>query len=75
MNYNFISCIVVVALVIMTCSVSFSILEEKRLEALSNALSEASIKGINPIAVRCAFAKSADTICIVYASKNRDIEK
>ena len=41
---------------------------------MSEAVKEASNKGINPIATRCAFADPNDTICIVYAAKSQYLQ-
>lgn len=74
MKYNLISGIVAVTLVLMTYIVSSGMVEHKKVLAMSQAVSEASSRGINPIAVRCAFAKSEDNICIVYAAKNPHLQ-
>lgn len=74
MNYNLLSVVVSVAIVSITYIVSTGITEHKKVLAMSQAVSEASEKGINPIAVRCAFAKSEDNICIVYAAKNPQLQ-
>lgn len=37
-------------------------------KAIERNIENAIVKGIDPLAVRCAYAKSNDTICIVYAS-------
>lgn len=74
MKYNLFSGIVAVTLVLITYITSSGIVEHKKVLAMSQAVSEASSKGINPIAVRCAFAKSEDNICIVYAAKNPTIQ-
>ena len=54
---------------------SYSVLETKRIESLQASLESATSRGINPIAVRCAYAKSDDTICVVYASKTASVVK
>ena len=73
-RYNLFSGIVAITLVLITYIVSSGIVEHKKVLAMSQAVSEASNKGINPIAVRCAFSKSEDNICIVYAAKNPTIQ-
>ena len=74
MKYNLVSGIIAVTMILITYIVSSGIVEHKKVLAMSQAVSEASSKGINPIAVRCAFAKSEDNICIVYAAKNPTIQ-
>ena len=71
---NIFTSIIAVTLVLITYIVSSGIVEHKKVLAMSQAVTEASNKGINPIAVRCAFAKSEDNICIVYAAKNPTIQ-
>ena len=74
LKWNLFSTIISIAVVSITYIVSNGITEHKKVLAMSQAVSEASTKGINPIAVRCAFAKSEDNICIVYAAKNPHIQ-
>lgn len=74
MKYNLFSGIVAITMVLITYIISAGIVEDKKVVAMSKAVSEAADKGINPIAVRCAFAKSEDNICIVYAAKNPTIQ-
>lgn len=73
-KWNLFSTIVSIAIVAITYIVSSGMVEHKKVLAMSQAVSEASNKGINPIAVRCAFAKSEDNICIVYAAKNPTVQ-
>jgi len=37
-------------------------------KAIEKNIENAIVKGIDPLAVRCAYARRDDTICIVYAS-------
>jgi hypothetical protein len=74
MNYNLLSVVVSASVVAITYITSTGITEHKKVLAMSQAVSEASTKGINPMAVRCAFAKSEDNICIVYAAKNPNLQ-
>lgn len=73
-KWNLFSTIVSIAIVAITYIISAGIVEHKKVLAMSQAVTEAADKGINPIAVRCAFAKSEDNICIVYAAKNPTIQ-
>lgn len=74
MNYNLLSTIYCICIIAVTYIVSNGITEHKKVLAMSEAVSEASNKGINPMAVRCAFSKSEDNICIVYAAKNPNLQ-
>ena len=42
---------------------------------VSDAIRVASERGVDPMAVRCAFADSKDTICLVYSAGVRDGSK
>ena len=39
-------------------------------KSIERNIESAIVKGIDPLAVRCAYAKRDDTICIVYASSH-----
>ena len=70
MKYELIGFYAAVVLVAASMFGSWAVLEGKRLQSLQASLESATARGINPIAVRCAYAKSDDTICVVYASKS-----
>ena len=69
MKYEYSFAIIGLALVLLAALVSDNIIEDKRITALSSSIETASARGIDPVAVRCAYATTNDTICIVYASK------
>ena len=69
MKHELLSAIVGGVAVIISAIVSYNIIEEKRIAALSSSIETATARGIDPVAVRCAYATTNDTICIVYASK------
>lgn len=55
--------LVVVSIVIATCM--YYLTDRKLMAAnIENAIS----KGIDPLSVRCSYAKSDDIICVAYAS-------
>lgn len=70
MKYEFVGSIIAITLVIIATLISYNLMEDKRLQALQSSLESSTSRGISPIAVRCAYAKSNDTICVVYASKS-----
>jgi hypothetical protein len=41
------------------------------LKSLERNIESAIVKGIDPVAVRCAYSRSTDTICIAYGSASR----
>lgn len=69
MNYQYISTVIAVTLVIISGFVAYNNYNEKQLASLEKSLENATSRGINPLAVRCAYASSTDNICIVYAAK------
>ncbi len=70
MKYEYLGVIIALTIVGVAALISNNLIEEKRIQALQASLEISANKGISPIAVRCAFAKSDDTICVVYASKS-----
>lgn len=74
LNYNILTIMLAVSMVAITFIISHGTTELKKVVAMSEAVKEASNKGINPIATRCAFADPNDTICIVYAAKSQYLQ-
>ena len=70
MKHEVICSIIALVIIFVSGFVSYNIIEDKRLQALQSSLESSASRGISPIAVRCAFAKPDDTICVVYASKS-----
>ena len=75
MKHEYIVTVIAVTLVLIAGFVSYINLEDKRLASLEKSLETASARGINPVAVRCAFASSNDNICIVYAAKQVTVKE
>lgn len=69
MKYEILGTIIAITLIIVSAIISYNVIEDKRLVALNQSIESASARGIDPIAVRCAYAKADDTICIVYTGK------
>jgi hypothetical protein len=58
-------CTTIVALsAIFGCAYYFS----NQTKLMAETITAASAKGVDPLAVRCSFASSNDTICLIYAS-------
>lgn len=58
---------VVIVLVTMTVGVTYTILQ--RDQAMKSNIESAIVKGIDPVAVRCAYSSSStDAICVAYAA-------
>jgi len=75
MKHEYIVTVIALTVVIISAFVSYNTLEDKRLTSLEKSLETASSRGINPVAVRCAYASSNDNICIVYAAKQVTIKE
>ena len=59
---------VLVGVVTLIGSVTFS--EYNQLNAMKSNIESAIVKGIDPVAVRCAYASERDVICVAYAANN-----
>ena len=56
-------------IIAMISAVTFQNYNE--LKSIERNIESAIVKGIDPVAVRCAYSKSTDTICIAYGSATR----
>ena len=54
------------AVIALILSITFSNYNELR--SVEKNVESAIVKGIDPVAVRCAYAKATDTVCIAYAA-------
>ena len=57
---------IVIAIITMILSVTYYNYNE--LKSVEKNVESAIVKGIDPIAVRCAYAKGSDVVCVAYAS-------
>ena len=69
MNDNVLT--VSIALVILTMIASATFYHYSELKSLERNVESAIVKGIDPVAVRCAYVKQTDTICIAYGTASR----
>jgi hypothetical protein len=69
MNDNvFIGC-VTLALVTLIGSVTFY--QYSELKSVERNVESAIVKGIDPVAVRCAYASEKDVVCVAYAASHQ----
>lgn len=71
MNYQkvvLISIFTVLCISIITLIASITFYNYSELKTIETNISSALEKGIDPLAVRCAYTHSQDNICLVYAS-------
>ena len=57
---------VLVGVVTLIGSVTFY--EYNQLNAMKSNIESAIVKGIDPVAVRCAYANERDIVCVAYAA-------
>ena len=60
-----------IAIVTLTLIGSVTFYQYSELKSLERNVESAIVKGIDPVAVRCAYAKQTDTICIAYGTASR----
>jgi len=69
MNDNVLT--VSIALVVLSMIGAVTFYQYSELKSLERNVESAIVKGIDPVAVRCAYAKQTDTICIAYGTAVR----
>jgi hypothetical protein len=70
MNIENITFATIVVLITATLIASVTYYNIKRDEALKSSIESAIVKGIDPMAVRCAYGAS-DSVCLVYAATKK----
>jgi hypothetical protein len=68
MNDNVFTGCVTLALVTLICSVTFY--QYNVLKSVERNVESAIVKGIDPVAVRCAYANESDLVCVAYAASH-----
>ena len=69
MNDNvFVGC-VTLAIVTLICSTTFY--QYSELKSVERNVESAIVKGIDPVAVRCAYANERDVVCVAYAASHQ----
>lgn len=49
--------------------------EYNELQVVKSNVESAIVKGIDPVAVRCAYASGQDMICVTYAATHKELAK
>lgn len=70
MKADIIAFIIAVTISIMTIAFGLTYYNIKRDEAMKSNIESAIVKGIDPIAVKCAYGHS-DPVCVVYAANKK----
>ncbi len=65
--------IISVLIGVMTMIISVTYYQYNQLQAMKSNIESAIVKGIDPIAVRCAYAQSNDVVCVAYASSHGSV--
>jgi hypothetical protein len=55
---------------VLIIGINWRMYEEKKVEIISTDIQMAISKGVDPLAVRCAYVNYSDSICLVYAAQN-----
>ena len=68
MNDNVFTVSVLIAIVSLFGSITFYKYNE--LKSVERNVESAIVKGIDPVAVRCAYANERDVVCVAYAASH-----
>lgn len=61
--------IISVLIGVMTLIGSITFYKYNELQAVKSNIESAIVKGIDPVAVRCAYANERDIVCVAYATQ------
>ena len=62
-------------LAIMTLITAVTFYKYSELKSVQSNVESAIVKGIDPIAVRCAYANERDVVCVAYGSSHQSTPK
>ena len=66
---------IVILVLSVSCAIgAFSYKETIKINAMQGNITTAIEKGIDPVAVRCAYSAADDNICVAYAIVHKDPE-
>jgi hypothetical protein len=68
MNDNVFTVSILIAIVSLIGSITFYKYNE--LKSVERNVESAIVKGIDPVAVRCAYASERDVVCVAYAASH-----
>jgi hypothetical protein len=68
MNDNVFTVSILIAIVSLIGSITFY--QYSELKSVERNVESAIVKGIDPIAVRCAYAGERDVVCVAYATSH-----
>ncbi len=73
MNDNVFTISLLIAFIALIGSVTFYHYNE--LQTIKSNVESAIVKGIDPVAVRCAYASERDVVCVAYAAGHQNPPK
>ena len=62
--------IISILIAIVTLIGSVTYYQHAEMQAIKSNVESAIVKGIDPVAVRCAYANSSDVVCVAYAASS-----
>ena len=73
MNDHVFTISVLIAIVTLIASVTYY--QHAEMQAIKSNVESAIVKGIDPVAVRCAYASERDVVCVAYAASHQTTSK
>lgn len=67
--------IISILLALITLVVSITFYKYSELKSVERNVESAIVKGIDPIAVRCAYASERDVVCVAHAASHQAIKE
>ena len=67
--------IISVLLALITLVTSITFYKYSELKSVERNVESAIVKGIDPIAVRCAYASERDVVCVAHAASHQAIKE
>ena len=71
MKAEFVATMIAVTISIITIVTGITYYNVQRDSAMKSNIESAIVKGIDPIAVKCAYGHGSDPVCVVYAANRK----
>lgn len=69
LNYQTLPAYLAGVIIVVSLVICYGIIKVKEVESMERSIEIGAARGIDPIAVRCAYASSTDAVCVVYAGR------
>ena len=63
--------VICISALLLTTILSFAYFQVNDRNLMSKNIAEAITAGVNPLSVRCSYAKSDDAVCVAYSFSGR----